>query len=134
MPKYITFTVTPADGSPYEFWINADAVGNTANARYPVDFATGLVEGNGSPYAIFSSNAYGSASSLAGLPKTYAIYAVPVGTPSGNPANAAAPLFWYTVAIDKARKSNPDQIFVEAEGIPPDGISAISGTCPITTP
>lgn len=127
MPKYITFTVTPADGSPYEFWISADLSGNTMNP-YIGNFG-GSISGT-KPYAIF--NGGNSAGSYASTSQdVFSLYAAPVGTPVEALQNAAAPALWYARAIEKARSSNADEFFVEADGLPPDGISAITGVCPI---
>ena len=125
MPKYITFTVTPADGSPYEFWISAEFSGNTINPY----IGTTLGELSGTkPYAIFNSG--NDSGSFGSTSQQLVLYAVPEGTPAELPAHAAAPALWYARAIEKARSSNTDEIFVEADGLPPDGISAITGVCP----
>ena len=128
MPKYITFTVTPADGSPYEFWINADLSGNTINADMVYDSITGDLIGT-KPYAIFNGGVPGG-STFGSDSWAFNLYAVPVGTPVELSQNAGAPALWYARAIEKARSSNADEIFVEADGLPPDGISAITGVCP----
>ena len=125
MPKYITFTVTPDDGSPYEFWINADLRGNTVNP-YINEIGGELLGTN--PYAIFNTG--NGSGELNNDSRLLILYAVPVGTPVELRAHAGAPAPWYARAIEKARSSNPDEIFVEADGLPPDGISAITGVCP----
>lgn len=125
MPKYITFTVTPNDGSPYEFWINAELSGNTISPY--ISLSSGSLPGT-IPYSIFNlGNSAGTQNTDSWLPQ---LYAVPVGTPVELAAHAVAPALWYARAIEKARSSNADEIFVKADGLPPDGISAITGVCP----
>lgn len=127
MAKYITFTVTPADGSPYEFWINADAMGNTMQEFLSLGGLPVQLTG-ANPYAIFWG---GGSKSFINDVSSYGLYAVPVGpNPAQSQVSAGHPLLWYSKAIDKARSSSPDQIFVEADGLPVDGISKISGVCP----
>lgn len=128
MAKYITFTVTPADGSPYEFWINANASGNTCLNTINTNPVTGDVLG-ARAYSIFSS-LLGTANDNSSSSTTMTLYAVPVGTPSTNVSNVMYPSLWYSKAVQKARMSNSDEIFVKADGLPPAGISAITGVCP----
>lgn len=130
MPKYITFTVTPADGSPYEFWINAEAPGNTVSVYTQNDLNGDAVGGR--PYSIFAGG-FGTAAGGNGNVATYNLYAVPVGTPSRKLSEVLYPAQWYSKALSEVRLTNSDQIFVEIDDLPPAGISAISGTCPTPT-
>jgi len=122
MAKYIRFTVTPTDGSPYTQWLNTDVVNRTVATNYNN-----------------IGGAVGSASCIMGGPSTDVAGAIGTGIALGNvfaiPTSSdsdvdvsASPQSWWAKALDKMEAQTSQVMFIDADGSPASGIAGLSST------
>ena len=119
MAKYIRFTVTPTDGSPYTQWLNTDVVNRTVATDY--DTGTGKASCiMGGP----SSDIVG-----AGLAEvsTGNVFAIPTSAEPDVDVSAS-PQSWWAKALDKMEAQTSQVMFIDADGSPASGIAGLSST------
>lgn len=120
MAKYIRFTVTPTDGSPYTQWLNTDVVNRTVALNYN------------------SGINPGAASCIMGGPSTDTL-SIGTGNTTGNvfaiPTSSepdvdvsASPQSWWAKALDNMEAQTSQVMFIDADGSPASGIAGLSST------
>ena len=110
MAKYIRFTVTPTDGSPYTQWLNTDVVYRSFFYRLS----------DGASYSIG-----GDSSNLCN------VFAVPTSTSAALDVLTSAEA-WWSEALDKLESQTSQVMFIDADGSPACGIAGLSATQPAT--
>lgn len=120
MARYIRFTVTPTDGSPYTQWLNADAVNRvTSNSITTFD--------NGGKYILGSQTGTGGGG-IAGNARGN-VYVIP--TSSSTALDVLwSPSVWWSKALDKLGSQSPEVIFIDADGSPSSGIAGLQSYVP----
>ena len=125
MAKYIRFTVTPTDGSPYTQWLNADIVYRSLSVNYdegtgpaPAKYLMGSASGDRqTPYTPTPG------------PTTGSVYAVPTSSETSKQIEASARI-WWDKALDKLESQASQVMFIDADGSPASGITGLSSTPP----
>lgn len=121
MAKYIRFTVTPTDGSPYTQWLNTYVVNRAVNPYVGGDIDQGTAP------AAFLIGGPSTDTNPSSVTTVGNVFVIP--TSSSNAADvAASPRSWWSKALDKM-ESQPSQVmFIDADGSPASGIAGLSAS------
>jgi hypothetical protein len=127
MARYIRFTVTPTDGSPYTQWLNADVVNRTVNNNFNAASA------GTARYIIGSQSAMKSFGATSPNNRGN-VFATPISTDGAIQVISSAAT-WWSDALSKLEETAPQIMFIDAEGSPACGISALESVTPaVPTP
>jgi len=121
MAKYIRFTVTPTDGSPYTQWLNTDVVNRTLALNYN----SGINPGAASCIMGGSSSdiVYGIGTDIS----TGNVFAIPTSSDPDVDVSAS-PQSWWAKALDKMEAQTSQVMFIDADGSPASGIAGLSSS------
>ena len=122
MAKYIRFTVTPTDGSPYTQWLNTDVVNRTVATNYD----SGVGVGGGASCIMGGPSNDLVPSGLAEV-STGNVFAIPTSADIEVDVSAS-PQSWWAKALDKMEAQTSQVMFIDADGSPASGIAGLSST------